>query len=140
MGGFIILDDGRAYAANNWAYRTTVEAIAAALPNTSEGKVLAEWLRKDPSVQIYNAVDVRELTPANREMFLAASEAAFVQQKERGPSSWAEPDMWPSWIGRFADLVKMIDCVRRGEPPADFNPHMRDVIRPTGDHRGPGWG
>lgn len=31
MAGFIVLDDGRAYAAANWAFRAAVDAIAAAM-------------------------------------------------------------------------------------------------------------
>jgi len=139
MAGFIVLDDGRAYAAARWAFRATVAAIAETLPETGEGKALAEWLTNDPNVQIYYNVDVRELTPTNREMFLAAIEAAFQAQKARGSIGWAEPEFWDGWITRFGDLVKMIECVRRGEPANEFNPQMKDIIPATGERSGPGW-
>jgi hypothetical protein len=139
MAGFIVLDDGRAYAAANWAFRATVEAIAVALPETTEGTTLANWLRNDPSVQIYYNVDVRELAPASHEMFLAAAEAALQIQKARGPIGWLQPEFWDGWIEGFAELVHMIDCVRRHEPAHKFNPHMRDTLPPTGERIGPGW-
>jgi hypothetical protein len=44
VAGFIILGDGRAYAASNWAYDRTVEAVAEALPDHREGRALGEWL------------------------------------------------------------------------------------------------
>jgi hypothetical protein len=84
-------------------------------------------------------VDVRELTPKNQELFLKAVEDAYEALKERGPVGWASPDFWPCWLGRFADLVKMLECVRRGEPPGEFNPHMRDRVPSSGAREGPGW-
>jgi len=109
------------------------------LPETGEGKALAEWLTDDLSVQIYYNIDVRELTPTNRAMFLAAVEAAFQAQKARGPFGEAEPEFWDGWITKFGDLVKTIDCVRRGAPAAEFNPYIRDIIPATGERSGPGW-
>lgn len=139
MAGFIILNDGRAYAAANWAFRATVEAIAEALPVTEEGTRLAEWLRNDPAVQVYHSVDVRELSPTCREMFLSAAESAHQLQMARGPINWSSAEFWDGWIGRFGDLVKMIECVKRGEAAGEFNPHMTDIIPATGDRQGPGW-
>lgn len=139
MAGFIVLEDGRAYAAANWAFRATVESIARALPDTDEGNALAEWIRNDPTVQIYYNVDVRELTAANREMFLGTVARACRAAETDGPSDWNDPAFFDGWIRRFNDLVKMIDCVRRGEPPEEFNPHMRDTLQWSGERRGPGW-
>lgn len=142
MGGFIVLSDGRAYAASNWGYDRTVEAIAEALPDTDEGRHLAAWLldqRCSVRGMGLGNVDVRELTPQNRQLFLRAVEDAYQTQKGKGPAGWHSPDLWPSWIARFSDLVKMIACVENGEAPGDFNPHMKDVIPPTGDKSGPGW-
>ncbi len=140
MAGFVILDDGRSYATKNWEFRTTVEAIAEALPTSVQGMALAEWLRNDPIVQIYHSVDLRELTLSNREMLVTAIERAFARQKECGPpAGWPDPMSWDSWLNRFSDLVKMIACLRRGEPPEEFNPHMDGLIPPTGKQRGPGW-
>ena len=139
MAGFIVLGDGRAYAASNQGWRATVEAISEALDKTADGKNLAEWLRNDPSVQIYHSVDVRELTPGNRTLLLKAIEAAFQIQKERGSTDWDEPECWTGWIERFSDLVKMIKCVERGEPAHEFNPHMLDVIPARDEKSGPGW-
>lgn len=139
MAGFIVLDDGRAYASANWAFRATVEAIAEALPKTADGLALANWLRTDPTVQVYYKVDVRELAPAIHDIFVAAVEPALERQREKGPIGWHEPGVWDGWIKRFADLVQMIECCRRGEPASEFNPHMNRTLPPTGDQVGPGW-
>lgn len=139
MAGFFILDDGRAFAPNNWAYRATLQAIIDTLPSTPEGKALAEWLEADDVVQIYHSVDFRELTTANKDLVYAAVQNAFKLESERGPVGWVHPENFPSWMEGMADFVKMIECVRRGEPPADFNPYLRDVIPPTGEQKGPGW-
>jgi hypothetical protein len=142
VAGFIILSDGRAYAAANWAYDRTVEAIVESLPDTPAGQAIGDWLLqrrctvKGPGL---GSVDVRELTPANQELFLAAVEDAYAVQKDRGPDGWTSPDFWSGWIGRFADLVKMIQCVRDGEPPDQFNPHMTGIVPPSGRRDGPGW-
>jgi hypothetical protein len=142
VAGFIILSDGRAYAASNWSYDSTIDAIAEALPNTQEGRLLADWiLNQRCTVQGMGlgSVDLRELTPRNQEVFLRAVEDAYRIQTGRGPVGWASPNAWPSWIGRFADLVKMIECIGKGEPPGQFNPHMMDVIPPREKKAGPGW-
>lgn len=139
MAGFIVLDDGRAYAAANWAFRATVEAIADALPSTAEGSELAEWLRNDPTVQIYHNVDVRELAPTSHHIFLAAAEVALQHEREKGPVDWEKSELWEGWVKRFAEFIEMIGRCRRGEPPGEFNPHMRDTLPPTGDRIGPGW-
>jgi hypothetical protein len=139
VGGFIVLDDGRAYGRAGWAYRATIEAIADALPDTEQGSTLAEWLTNPRTLEIYPTVDVRELTPANRELFLAAAERAFDLERQRGPLGWANPEFRESWLKAFAELVQMIHCVRRGEPPKEYNPHMTDTLPATGEHSGPGW-
>jgi hypothetical protein len=62
MAGFIVLDDGRAYAANNVGFRATVAAIAEALPRSPEGNALSEWLLDENGlVQVHMRKDVREL-------------------------------------------------------------------------------
>ena len=138
MAGFIVLNDGRAYAAANWAFRGTIEAVVEVLPETDAGTALQEWLTHDTVVTVYHSVDVRELTPPNQVMFLTAVGEAFNVQSARGPIGWPQPEFWDGWIKGFADLVKMIECVRRGEPADNFNPHMTSTLPPTGERNGPG--
>lgn len=139
MAGFIALDDGRAYADKNWNFHATVEAIAEALPSTTDGLALANWLRNDPTVQIYHSVDVRELAPASHDIFLAAAEIALQREREKGPIGLHDAEFWKGWMKRFGELVQMIGCCRRGEPAPEFNPHMNDTLPATGDRVGPGW-
>jgi hypothetical protein len=142
MAGFITLSDGRAYAAANWAYDQTIEAIADVLAENDDSRPLADWLldqRCAVKGSGLGSVDVRELAPRFQEIFLGAIPKAYEHAKNRGPSGWHDPEAWPSWMNRFQDLVKMLDSISRGEPPSQFNPHMKDVIPPSGLKKGPGW-
>jgi hypothetical protein len=44
MSGFIILEDGRAYAANHWSYDRLIEKIAETFPDTETGREFSDWL------------------------------------------------------------------------------------------------
>lgn len=142
MGGFIVLEDGRAYAANNWSYDAVVERIARSLPGTTDGRALSDWLM-DQRCAVQGAglgsVDCRELSPGDQRLFLEAVERAVVTAEEEGPGGWCDPSFFPGWLERFHDLIKMIESMRRGDPPEAFNPHMRGVIPPSGERAGPGW-
>jgi hypothetical protein len=103
--------------------------------------LLADWLLEQRcSVQGMGlgSVDVRDLTPRNQELFLRAVVDAYRIQQEKGPVGCSS-EFWPSWIERFGDLVKMIECIKKGEPPSQFNPHMSDAIPPRHGKAGPGW-
>lgn len=143
MGGFIVLEDGRAYAANNWSYDAVIERIARALPETGAGRALAAWLMEQRCVVRgagLGSVDLRELAPGDQRLFVEAFEKAIITTGEEGPVGWCDPAFYPGWLERFHDLIGMIASIRRGEPPTAFNPHMRDVIPPSGERAGPGWG
>lgn len=141
MAGFIILEDGRAYAAANWAYDAVVERIAEALVETADGCALSDWLKEQRiAVKGLGSVDLRELTPENRQLFQAAARRAFNLSEQQGQQGWHAPEAYTGWIDRFHDLIIMMDSIRRGDPPSAFNPHMIDVIPPTWNQAGPGWG
>src|SRR5437660_3479055 len=140
--GFIVLQDGRAYAGSSWGYDTTIKAIASVLFERKQSQALAEWLIKQRSVIVgmgMGNVDVRELTPRNRELFLDAAREAFKRAEAQGSAGWYDPRAFPGWLDRFRDLITMLDSIERGEPPSAFNPHMRAACEPTGEHSGPGW-
>ena len=140
MAGFITLEDGRAYAASNWGYDAVVERIADALPETDDGHALKDWLMEQRvAVKGIGSVDLRELTLENRQLFQAAARKAFDLAEQPGPEGWHDPEFYTGWIERFHDLIKMMDSIRKAEPPSAFNPHMIDVIPPTGERAGPGW-
>jgi hypothetical protein len=140
MAGFIILEDGRAYAAANSAYDAVVRRIADALQESDDGHALSTWLKEQQvAVKGLGSVDLRELTPKNRQLFEAAARKAFSLAEQQGPQGWQDFDARSGWLERFHDLITMMNSVRKGEPPSSFNPHMRDVIPPTGEQAGPGW-
>jgi hypothetical protein len=142
VAGFIILQDGRAYAAASWAYDAVVERIADALPPSAAGQALAVWLREQTCLVRgpgMGRVDLRELTVENQRLFGRAAQRAFTRALLGGPAGWGDPSFYPGWMRRFRDLTRMMRCVRRREPPEAFNPHMRGLIPPTGERAGPGW-
>jgi hypothetical protein len=143
MAGFIVLEDGRAYAANNWSYDAVIERIARALPETGAGRALSDWLMDQRSVVQgagLGSVDLRELAPGDQRLFVEAVEKAIITSEEESPEGWCDPAFYPGWLESFHDLSRMIASIRRGEPPTAFNPHIRDVIPPSGERAGPGWG
>jgi len=140
LGGFIIIDDGRAVAPNNWGYDGMVEEIARSLPPTLEGGALEEWLL-DQRVAIrgIGSVDVRELTRDNQRLFWDAVADAIERCEREGPRSWNDPAYFASWMEMFRNLLKLRESYLRGEPPESFNPYMTATIPPTGNTSGPGW-
>jgi hypothetical protein len=146
MGGFIIIDDGRAIGPNNWGYDRMVEEIAASLPPTLEASPLEEWLLDQRiAVRGVGLVDVRELTQENRRLFWDAVADAIEhceQEAQSDPAfsaAWGNPDYFASWMEMFRTLSRLRESYLRGEPPESFNPYMRGVIPPTGNTSGPGW-
>lgn len=141
VAGFIVLEDGRAYAAANWATDATLRAISREVGDDD----LRHWLLAQQSDQVgmgMTSVDLREIAPHYRPMLHAAIRQAFerVIQDGRFESLRADDDRWAGWLQLFDDLVEMLGRSEAGEPPEEaFNPHMRALIPPTERHLGPGW-
>jgi len=138
MGGFLILDDGRAWAPASWAFDAGLEQIAEVLTD----EVLRAWLLEQRCSEQgpgMGRIDVRELTPHNRELLLAAIPVAIERARAKDGSDWNDPSWYPQWLDRFELLGRMVESVARGEPPETLNPQMRSVIPPTGERSGPGW-
>jgi hypothetical protein len=143
MAGFIILNDGRAWASANWAYDVAIRTIAQALPNTQEGLELADWLLQQTSEvkgMGLGSVDLRELTTENQTLFIRAVRQAVINLRTQDGNDWHDPMAFQSWREYFEVLPQLIESIERGEPAFMFNPHMKEVIPPTGDKSGPGWG
>lgn len=141
MGGFIVLEDGRALAPNNWAYDAIIHAIVAELRENEDARPLATWL----SGQTCEAkgmgqgnVDVRELTPENREHFRAAVKDAISRAENVGPAAWHDPDFFPMWLECFRKLNKMWQSIDLGQPP-DSITDLTSPMPVTGQRSGPGW-
>ncbi|RKN48474.1 hypothetical protein [Micromonospora endolithica] len=128
MAGFIILEDGRAFAGGNRGIDLALEYLAAELPDGPFRSWLLDQRAKIRGMGL-TSVDLRELAPDNREVFYRAVRAAAVGVRDRDPE-FAE---------FFDHLPEMIRRWEAGEPPEEYNPHMRALIPPTGDRRGPGW-
>jgi hypothetical protein len=142
MGGFIILNDGGAWTAANWAYDVAIRYIAEALPSTQEAIALSKWLLQQTSeIQGMGLeyVDLRELTAENQALFIQAVRKAIMNIKDRGAEGWSDASVFSAWKEYFEVLLKLIESIERGEPSSMFNPHMEEIIPPTGKRSGPGW-
>ena len=139
MAGFIVMEDGRAYAASNRGTDAVLRAIATEV----EDAEFRAWLLQQQSQFVgmgMTSVDLREVAPKYRQGFYRAARRAHERAASEGfeglTGDW---EGFPGWLERFGDLVVMIDRSLAGEPPEAFNPHMRALIPPTGWRRGPGW-
>lgn len=140
MAGFIVLEDGRAYAASNWATDATLRAIGREVKDND----LREWLLAQQSGKVgmgMTSVDLREVAPQYRPVLRAAIRRAHerVTREARFENLRAGGDWWAGWLGRFDDLVEMLRRCGAGESARDFNPHMRAVVPARGRRVGPGW-
>jgi hypothetical protein len=141
VGGFIVLPDGRAYAAASWATDATVRAIARSITDDP----LRTWLLAQQSEHVgvgMTRVDLREIAPQLRPVMASAIRDAFrqVQAGEGFEQPTVADRYWDGWIQRFADLVEMLDRSEVGGQPAEFNPHMRALLPSRNGRVGPGWG
>lgn len=141
MGGFIVLEDGRAHSPASWAYDAIIEAVACELDKTQDGRPLAEWLRQQ-TCEIcgpgLGSVDIRELTPDNHRYFRNAAERAFAHSESTGPQGWHDPALFPGWLEGFRKLIEMWRSIDRGEPPEVLN-GLAAPLKPTHKKSGPGW-
>ncbi len=140
VGGSIILEDGRAYAAANWATDATLRAIGREIGDA----VLRDWLLRQQSEFVgmgLISVDLREIAPQFRPVLRAAIRGAHARLTRDGgfEDLKADSTCWDGWLSRFDDLAEMLWRCEAGEPPQAFNPHMREVVPPTGHRSGPGW-
>lgn len=139
MAGFIVMEDGRAYAASNRATDAVIRAIAA---EVEDGEFRA-WLLQQQSQFVgmgMTSVDLREVAPKYRQGFYRAARRAYQRAASAGSEHLTcDLEGVGGWLERFGELVVMIDRSLAGEPPEAFNPHMRGLIPPTGRRRGPGW-
>lgn len=140
VGGFIVLEDGRAYAAANWATDATLRAISREVSDPA----LRGWLLAQQSEHVgmgMTSVDLREIAPHYRPVLRAAIRRAYEQvasdgrfENLRSGDGW-----WAGWLSRFQDLAEMLARSAAGEAAGSFNPHMRALIPPSGRQSGPGW-
>lgn len=140
VAGFIVLEDGRAYAAANWATDAALRAIGREIRDGG----LREWLLEQQSVFAgmgMTSVDLREIAPQFRPVLRAAIRDAHSRLVRDGgfEELKAGTQWWDGWLKRFDDLAEMLRRCEAGEPAREFNPHMRDLLPATGDHAGPGW-
>jgi hypothetical protein len=140
VGGFIVLEDGRAYAAANWATDATLRAISREVDDTA----FRAWLLAQQSKHVglgMTSVDLREVAPRYRPELRAAIRRAYERliSDDRFESLHPGDNWWAGWLKLFHDLVEMLARSEAAEPAESFNPHMRALIPPTGRRQGPGW-
>lgn len=140
MAGFIVLEDGRAYAAANWAADATLRAIAREIAD----QALREWLLAQQSQFAgmgMTSVDLRQIAPRHRPALREAIRGGHERVRREGAfERLTAGGQGDGWFRLFDDLAEMLRRCDAGEPPIDFNPHMRGLIPDRGDRAGPGWG
>ena len=84
VGGFIVLEDGRAYAASNWA----TDAMLRAISREISDHALRQWLLAQQSERVgmgMTSVDLREIAPHYRTVVHVAIRRAHERvMKEAG--------------------------------------------------------
>ena len=140
MAGFIVLEDGRAYAASNRAADAMIRAIAAVVDEPE----LKDWVRQQESEVVgmgMTYIDLREIAPLYRPLLRQAIRRAYLEVDggRVDPLPTADQDYFDSWMARFRDLIEMLNRSEAGESPTAFNPHMRELLPATGKRVGPGW-
>ncbi len=139
MSTFIVVADGRGWYASNFTYDAAIEVIAAELTDAPGAAELKEWLLLQTCRQCgpgIGTVDLRELAPADRELFEDAVLRAVVTVAEMIPPGW-DPVAFPRWHEYFKILAQLIGSTRNREPPESFAPHGH--VPPSGRRVGPGW-
>jgi len=134
VGGFIVLEDGRAYAVSDRAFDLTIEALASEVEDLHVEAWLLGW-RTSERGQSLGYVDLRELAPTTKavvyEAITSASDAAVEQ---------TDDDRWMTgWRESLHVLRRMVESWERGEPPGSLNPYMDGLVPPTDRAEGPGW-
>ncbi len=139
MGGFIILEDGRAWAYSNGAYAMVIEEIAAQLPDTPEGQALSNWLLEETNVGSMGlgCVDIRELTEGNRKLFKQAAQRAYTLWRI-DPNPHLQDELGTD-SDVFYALLKLMKSVNKREDPKTYMQRMKSLIEPTGEKSGLGW-
>jgi hypothetical protein len=139
VAGFIILEDGRAYASSNRATDRTVRAIAAEIADVEFGSWFAAQQTEFLGMGMVG-IDLREIAPVHRRAFYVAARQARARAAVDGFEELIPGTPEHSgWFSGLDDLILMITLWEAGEPPENFNPHMREICAPTGDRVGPGW-
>jgi hypothetical protein len=129
--GILFLADNAGFGSANWVLRAITADIAEVLAETGHSD-LAEWLTCETSpVQLYDCLDVRQLTPKNQAAFLGAIKPACSRRKERGPAS-------DGFLQLFENLAEQVELLSQGKTPASL-PNLRGVAKYNGLRSGPGW-
>lgn len=141
MAGFIVLDDGRAFAPSSEVLDASIEAITAELDLAGSGSAaeLAGWLRGrllDSGGPELGEFDVRELTAENRELFRQAAERAC--QRARAAAVSGTTKAQRAWLSEFGRLMRMWRSIDRGQPPEALG-DLGTALPASGTRSGPGW-
>jgi hypothetical protein len=94
MAGFIVMEDGRAYAASNQATDAVIRTIAAEV----EDRGFRAWLLQQQSQFVgmgMTSVDLREVAPEHRQGFIGLLDVPTSGRHRRAPS--VRPAPWRGW-------------------------------------------
>lgn len=107
VAGFIVFEDGRAWAASNWATDTAIRAIAQEVEDPS----FREWLLAQAVGGGLSYVDAREIAPRFRPAFFNAirKAAARIRREPLTGEDQLEVPYWDtSYVERLGELLEMM--------------------------------
>jgi hypothetical protein len=149
--GFIILNDGRCWSRRWTVYDFLLELVIRELNVSEEPREFSEWLqgnipgsqdvemgwafiRADTGENIVRSLDLRELTPANQQMFWTALQSAIRKMILAGD------DRYEGMIFQMKRMLRMRRLAAVGDHPDNLSDLRKGlVMEPTGKRVGPGW-
>jgi hypothetical protein len=138
VAGFIVFQDGRAFAIRNAGTDAVIRAIAAEIPDSE----FRDWVLAQQSSLLglgMTSIDIRELSPRCSDEWRSALRRASASVLQADPEDLPYDLRGPHWPDYFRLLAAMLDASEAGEPVAKLNPHMHSPLPATHCRAGPGW-
>jgi len=111
VGGFVVFDDDRAWAASNAAWRATVPPAAEVLPQGSDARLLVEHAARGG----LHYLDLSRALPSDRALIKGAL-AEIRNQYLAGMRRWGDPPDQERFLYLFDGLLQMFDDTDMGRP------------------------
>jgi hypothetical protein len=106
MAGDIKVSEDRWWMKSGWAFRSVLESALVHIPDSNRS------LRSlvDERVKGWNYLGLdKDCTLEEVRVLLDALRAGYNDTQSEGPSSFGDPDVFPSYMEGFAELIRMIE-------------------------------
>jgi len=138
MGGVLIAADNVGIGCQGWAYRAILCEVCRVVAEQGHA-ALAAWLAdENSSVNLYDSLDARGLTPENQAAFRSAIVAAHERSKRGGGPVWDDRERCEAYSQLLSSLVDQMNKVAAGDNPTSW-PNLVLIGPHTEGRCGPGW-